>query len=138
VVSSTGYHLDEFIVPIGEPWRTEEETDFEPASTKGMDAGGEGQDVEDEGEGEEKEERMVGVKDDFRGDRTLARSVAFMYEALVSKEVAQAVAEGDVGRVYEGIKVGSDPAKILNTDRNTGDANNICGVLTFQVHQLCP
>lgn len=35
----------------------------------------------------------------------LARSVWFMYEALVSKEVAQAVAEGDVGRVYEGIKV---------------------------------
>ena len=28
-----------------------------------------------------------------------------MYEALVLKEVAQAVAEGDIGRVYEGIKV---------------------------------
>jgi hypothetical protein len=28
-----------------------------------------------------------------------------MYEALVSKEVAQAVAEGDIGRAYEGIKV---------------------------------
>jgi len=28
-----------------------------------------------------------------------------MYEALVSKEMAQAVAEGDPGRVYEGIKV---------------------------------
>ncbi|KIJ64811.1 hypothetical protein HYDPIDRAFT_111412 [Hydnomerulius pinastri MD-312] len=40
----------------------------------------------------------------FKGDRVLAQSIAFMRDALVSREMAYAVAEGDVGRVYEMIK----------------------------------
>ena len=42
---------------------------------------------------------------EFQGDLLLARSIAFMRDALVSREAAYAVAEGDVGRLYEMIKV---------------------------------
>jgi hypothetical protein len=41
----------------------------------------------------------------FLGDRVLARSIVFMRDTLISREVAYAIAEGDVGRAYEGIKV---------------------------------
>ena len=41
----------------------------------------------------------------FKGDLMLARSIAFMRDALISREAAYAVAEGDVGRLYEMIKV---------------------------------
>ncbi|GBE84702.1 hypothetical protein SCP_0606820 [Sparassis crispa] len=41
----------------------------------------------------------------FTGDRTLAQSIMFMHDTLLSQKVARAVAEGDIGRVYEGIKM---------------------------------
>lgn len=97
----TGHHFDESIIPIGEPWRTEEDIDSKPVPNKAAVGG-----IKDKEEKEGGEESIVPAsKKEFRGDRSLARSTTFMYEALVSKEVAQAVAEGDVGRVYEGIKV---------------------------------
>ncbi|KAH9922250.1 uncharacterized protein B0H18DRAFT_1121064 [Fomitopsis serialis] len=39
------------------------------------------------------------------GDRSLAQSMLFMIDAALSRAVAQAVAMGDVGSVYEGIKM---------------------------------
>ena len=39
------------------------------------------------------------------GDRTLAKSIAFMRDTLWQREMAYATAEGDVGRVYEIMKV---------------------------------
>lgn len=39
------------------------------------------------------------------GDRCLMQSIAFMRDALVSREFTYALAEGDVGRVYEALKV---------------------------------
>ncbi|KAJ3748285.1 hypothetical protein EV360DRAFT_25469, partial [Lentinula raphanica] len=39
------------------------------------------------------------------GDRVLANSIAFMRDALLSHECANAVASGDVGRVWEVLKV---------------------------------
>jgi hypothetical protein len=43
----------------------------------------------------------------FLGDRVLAQSIVFMQDTstLISREVAYAIAEGDVGWAYEGIKV---------------------------------
>ena len=41
----------------------------------------------------------------FGGDASLGRSIMFMYDNIISREVAYAVAEGDAGRAYEGIKV---------------------------------
>jgi hypothetical protein len=38
------------------------------------------------------------------GDRTLAKSIAFMRDTLWQREMAYATAEGDVGRVYEIMK----------------------------------
>lgn len=43
--------------------------------------------------------------DTFKGDRVLARSIAFMRDTMWSRECAYAVAEGDAGRVYETLKV---------------------------------
>ena len=41
----------------------------------------------------------------FRGDRVLAGSIAFICDGMNSREFTYAVAEGDVGRVYESMKV---------------------------------
>jgi hypothetical protein len=108
----TGCHLDHSIVPIGEPWRDEEDINCEPgqpADSGDEGKGGEGQE-EDKESKETREGGMTSITDKkFQGDHTLARSASFMYETLVSKEVAQAVAEGDVGRAYEGVKVSFSP-----------------------------
>jgi hypothetical protein len=41
----------------------------------------------------------------FEGDRTLAKSITVMRDLIWQRELAYAVAEGDVGRVYEILKV---------------------------------
>ncbi|KII83514.1 hypothetical protein PLICRDRAFT_119348 [Plicaturopsis crispa FD-325 SS-3] len=46
-----------------------------------------------------------GNSEPFTGDRVLARSIAFMRDTMISREAAFATAEGDVGRLYETIKV---------------------------------
>ena len=42
----------------------------------------------------------------FTGDQTLAQSCRFMYDTTVSREMVYATADGDVGRVWEVMKVG--------------------------------
>jgi hypothetical protein len=44
-------------------------------------------------------------KPPFKGDRVLANSIALMRDAMISHEMSYAIAEGDVGRVYEVMKV---------------------------------
>jgi len=39
------------------------------------------------------------------GDRVLANSITFMRDAMMSREMSYAIAEGDAGRVYEVMKV---------------------------------
>ncbi|CAL1715102.1 unnamed protein product [Somion occarium] len=41
----------------------------------------------------------------FTGDRCLMQSIVFMRDALVSREFTYALAEGDIGRVYEALKI---------------------------------
>jgi len=92
------------IVSVGEPWR-EEDTQPKPVPVESDDTNAEPGEGETKGKGDsQKEKDSASAK--FDGDHTLMRSALLIYEALVSKEVAQAVAEGDIGRVYEGIKVG--------------------------------
>jgi hypothetical protein len=43
--------------------------------------------------------------ENIKGGFVIARSVSFMRDALISREAAYAAAEGDVGRVYEVVKV---------------------------------
>lgn len=121
---ATGHHLNKSVVPTGEPWTKEEDVGSESVpiqvtenDVKGKECAESGGD-ERRGEMKERDTTLVG-SEEFRGDHVLARSASFMYEALVSKEVAQAVAEGDVGRVYEGIKVstGSVISPFLTTHR---------------------
>lgn len=40
----------------------------------------------------------------FEGDMSLARSIMFMHDMMLSREYAQSIAEGDPHRVYEAIK----------------------------------
>jgi hypothetical protein len=42
---------------------------------------------------------------EFKGDRTLANSIAFLRDGILSREMAYATAEGDPGRVYAVMKV---------------------------------
>jgi len=105
-----GRQPDDSVVPIGEPWGKGEDPDPMPVPRPGTEDSVESQGGGglEKGDGRKEVKGREGVSnedEDFLGDRVLARSAAFMYEALVSKEVAQAVAEGDIGRVYEGIKV---------------------------------
>ena len=110
-----GRQPDDSPVPIGEPWREAEDPEPRPvpkqAAENSAESKEQGVSTKDEGNKETKDEDTMPVEGkEFLGDHTLARSAAFMHEALVSKEVAQAVAEGDVGRVYEGIKVSIAPS----------------------------
>ena len=41
----------------------------------------------------------------FQGDLSLAQSCRFIYDATISREVIYATADGDVGRVWESLKV---------------------------------
>lgn len=41
----------------------------------------------------------------FCGDRTLAQSILFMSDAILLRDLSQAVAEGDIGRVWNSLKV---------------------------------
>jgi hypothetical protein len=41
----------------------------------------------------------------FKGDRALANSIALMWDAMISRKMSYAIAEGDVGWVYEVMKV---------------------------------
>lgn len=44
-------------------------------------------------------------KPPFRGDRALAQSKRFILDVILSREVSEAVASGDIGRVWEVFKV---------------------------------
>ena len=41
----------------------------------------------------------------FKGDRVLANTINFTVDTIVVREFLYAVSEGDVGRVYEAMKV---------------------------------
>ncbi|KAJ3559455.1 hypothetical protein NM688_g327 [Phlebia brevispora] len=49
-------------------------------------------------------ELQESVNEAFVGDQCLAQSIMFMNVTLISREIASAIADGDIGRVYEGIK----------------------------------
>jgi hypothetical protein len=42
----------------------------------------------------------------FYGDQVLFDNGTFMHDAMISREAAAAAAQGDVGRVWEALKVG--------------------------------
>jgi hypothetical protein len=48
----------------------------------------------------------------FHGDRTFSEAATFKRDAMISREVAYAAAEGDVGRMWEGLKVYCFSSKI--------------------------
>lgn len=52
-----------------------------------------------------KTQKPLPTPEEFMGDQVLARSIAFMRETMISREAMLASVEGDVGRLYEMIKV---------------------------------
>jgi hypothetical protein len=42
---------------------------------------------------------------DFLGDRSLGKSIAFIKDTMMSRQMSSAVAEGDIGGAYECVKV---------------------------------
>jgi len=76
----------------------------------------------------------------FLGDQTLAQSCQFLYDATVSRELVYATADGDVGRVWEIIKVSLvylGYLKVLSVDwKKKGDGSHICWINTYKVHEL--
>jgi hypothetical protein len=52
-------------------------------------------------------------KDELKGDRVLARSIAFIRESMWARECAYAVAEGDARRVYEILKVNPRGSSVM-------------------------
>lgn len=60
------------------------------------------------------------IKDDtvqFHGDQSLSRSIGFMRAAAISREVAAATTQGEIGRVWEGLKVRNALYKISVSNR---------------------
>lgn len=85
-------------VPIGSPWvPPSTENSADPSASSGKAAKG----------GKKKKRKHVDDLEDepFKGDRALAQSIAFMRDAVVAREFVYAMAEGDVGRMYEALKV---------------------------------
>lgn len=83
--------------------------------------------------------RMTETKE-FKGDLVLARSIAFMRDALLSREAAYAAADGDVGRLYETLKVDQNIISQVNvclTSRtSSGHDVHIRRVIPFEIHYL--
>lgn len=71
-------------IPIGSLWNEDPPTPLVPLKTK---------------------KKAVEVTENFKGDQVLARSIAFMRDTFLSREASIAMADGDVGRLYEVIKV---------------------------------
>lgn len=73
----------------------------------------------------------------FNGDQVLSNSIAFMRDTWVSREFLYAVAEGDVGRVYEAMKVSNIQAPTSQpADYWADDALDVCGVVTYKIHRI--
>ncbi|OSD03124.1 hypothetical protein PYCCODRAFT_1366450, partial [Trametes coccinea BRFM310] len=52
-----------------------------------------------------KESERISAKAAFKGDRTLAQSILFMNDAMLMRDASEAVAAGDIGRVWNDLKI---------------------------------
>jgi hypothetical protein len=74
-------------------------------------------------------------KEPFKGDRVLAKSISFMRDALISRECAYALADGNTGCVYECLKVSDSTVASAALIRPcVGYAIHICGL---NAHKIC-
>jgi hypothetical protein len=97
------YHEPETTIPHGDPWtpptREESSMSLQDDRKKGK----------NKSTGSKKK-KPDNTEDQlplppFQGDLSLAQSCRFMYDATISREVIYATADGDVGRVWESLKV---------------------------------
>lgn len=95
--------------PLGAPWQTPVES--APAPKKGKRKAaktlkvGAGATVKQKKKNKKPDDD--GPKPPFHGDQVSFDDSVFMHDAMISREVAAAVAQGAVGRVWEGLKVNS-------------------------------
>ena len=69
----------------------------------------------------------------FNGDQVLAQSSRFMFDAMISREVIYATADGDVGRVWEVLKVRLEVFQYHRLKFTSFPVNdhNILGIFTY-------
>ncbi|KAJ3535139.1 hypothetical protein NM688_g7020 [Phlebia brevispora] len=78
-------------IPIGSLWFTPEEDETSRALPK------------PKGKGRSTKIKST-IEEPFGGDQTLAQSIMYMHVTMISREIAEVIADGDIGRVYEGLK----------------------------------
>lgn len=88
---------DTYAVPVGPAW-TPPQTEASSVSESLLGGAAKGK-GKGKGKGKKKSEPA------YEGDQVLANSIMFMHDAMLCREFSQAVASGDPGRVWEGLKV---------------------------------
>lgn len=70
--------------------------------------GGPGDEPKKERPTEKKKKDDKDEEEEFTGDLVLAKSCRFIYDAMISRHTTYAVADGDIGSVWECLKVRID------------------------------
>jgi len=117
---------DIYSVKLGSPWTpptakessqnivsetatTKRRSKKKPKSQIGIGSSAEGTKTAAGSGAKEQKKTAVGTENEsatlFFGDHSLAKSVMFMHETMISHEASYAVAKGDIGRAYECVKV---------------------------------
>lgn len=84
---------------------------------------------------EESDEELI----PFLGDQTLAQSCRFMYDATVSREVIYAISDGDIGRVWEVLKVYTYLYYLkcdISAEETLVNDTHICRIHTWKIYQV--
>ena len=105
---------DPYAVPLGTPWkaRPAERSSQHVQSSKAMGKKKQGKKDTETGDNTsmskakgKKKKESAAPQVDFLGDRSLGKSIAFIKDTMMSRQMSTAVAEGDIGAAYECVKV---------------------------------
>lgn len=105
---------DPYAVPLGTPWkaRPAERSSQHVQSSKATGKKKQGKKDTETGDNAsmskvkgKKKKELAAPQVDFLGDRSLGKSIAFIKDTMMSRQMSTAVAEGDIGAAYECVKV---------------------------------
>jgi len=105
---------DPYAVPLGTPWkaRPAEQSSQHVQSSKATGKKTQGrkdtETVDNTSTSKakrKKKKESAAPQVDFLGDRSLGKSIAFIKDTMMSRQMSSAVAEGDIGVAYECVKV---------------------------------
>jgi hypothetical protein len=105
---------DPYAVPLGTPWkaRPAEKSSQHVQSSKATGKKKQGKKDTETGDNTstpkakgKKKKTESAPQVNFLGDRSLGKSIAFIKDTMMSRQMSSAVAEGDIGGAYECVKV---------------------------------